>query len=152
GGRVSAWRRTWENSLASAVGLLRAHRSVGGATRERDAVERHALDAAPEEPRFLGGESAGVHAHPGDLRWQEAVFDLRAAVHHHFEAVRLRELRRLVVADTELHPDHPRARRERERLLDDFDGVAWCSEDIDHVDGLGDVGELGVDLAPQQLL
>src|SRR5713101_2306445 len=129
-----------------------AHRGVGGAARERDAVERHALDATPEELRLLGGESAGVDAHPGDLRRQAAVFDLRAAVHHDLEAVRLREFRGLVVADAKLHPYHLRTRRERERLLHDFDGVAWCSEDINHVDGLGDVGELGVDLAPQQLL
>src|ERR1700747_1607524 len=102
--RVLAWRRTRENSLASAAGFFRAHRSVGGAARERDAVERHALDATPEELRLLGGESAGVDAHPGDLRRQAAVFDLRAAVHHRLEAVRLREFRGLVVADAQLDP------------------------------------------------
>src|SRR5262245_14254657 len=107
---AAAWKRTQAtpraNSFALAAGLFCAHRGVGGAARERDAVERHALDAASEQLRLLGGKRAGIDAHPGDLRRQAPVFDLRATVHHHLEAVRLCELRRLVVADAELHPDH----------------------------------------------
>src|SRR5262245_38120586 len=60
--------------------------------------------------------------------------------------------RRLVVADAELHPDHFRAGVERERLLDDRDRVLRRTEDVDHVDGLGNVRERGIGLAPEQLL
>src|SRR5262249_55081906 len=97
GGRVLAWTRTGSSAgeFVLAVGLFCTCGGVGGAARERDAVERHALDAASEQLSLLGGEGAGVDAHPGDLRRQASVFDLRAAVHHHLEAVRLRELRRL---------------------------------------------------------
>ena len=71
----------------------------------------------PKSWACFDGERAGVDAHPGDLRGQPAVFDLGAAVHHHLEAVVLGERRGLVVAHAELHPDHLRARLERERLL-----------------------------------
>ena len=59
---------------------------------------------------------------------------------------------RLVVAHAELHPDHLRARRERQRLLDDRQGILRGAEDVDHVDRLGNVGELGVGLAAEQFL
>src|SRR5262249_59673490 len=90
GGRVLAWTRTGSSAgeFVLAVGLFCTYGGVGGAARERDAVERHALDAASEQLSLLGGEGAGVDAHPGDLRRQASVFDLRAAVHHHLEAVR----------------------------------------------------------------
>src|SRR5262245_26015564 len=70
------------------VGPLRLHRGVSRAAGERDAVERHALDAAPEQLRLFGGDGAGVDAHPRDLRREAPIFDLRTAVHHHLEAVR----------------------------------------------------------------
>src|SRR3954452_9654958 len=63
-----------------------ADRSLRRSARERGPVERHALDAAAGELRLLGGEGAGVDAHPGDLRRQPPVLDLRAAVHHHLQA------------------------------------------------------------------
>ena len=129
-----------------------AHGGIGAAARERDAIERHALNAAAEQLGLLGRDGAGVDAHPGDLRRQAPVFDFRAAVHHDLDAVRFRELRRLVAADAELHPDHLRARRKRERLLDDAEGVLRGAEDVDHVDRLGDVAKLGVDFLSEQVL
>ena len=51
-----------------------------------------------------------------------------------------------------MQPDHLRAGRERERLLDDRDRVTRRAEDVDHVDRLRDIGEPSVDLAPQELL
>src|SRR5712691_11000437 len=110
-------------SVTVLVVVLRTHGGVSRAARDSGAVERHALDAAAEKLRLLRREGAGVDAHPGDLRRKPAVLDLRSAVHHHLEAVRLREVGRLVVADAELHPDHLRMRLERERLLDDPDRV-----------------------------
>src|SRR4029077_10680266 len=64
----------------------------------------------------------------------------------------LRELRRLVAADAELHPDHLRTRRQRERLLDDRDGILRGAEYVDHVDRFGDVAERGVGLLSEQFL
>src|SRR5262249_15220069 len=90
--------------LASLAGG--AVRRGGGAARHGGAVERHALNAAAEDLRPLRGQRARVDTHPGDLRGQAAVLDLRAAVHHHLESVRFPERRRLVVADAELHPHH----------------------------------------------
>src|SRR3954454_15500849 len=110
-GRLTRWPRRGSNLLRIARGgVLRAHGGIGAAARECDAIERHALNAAAEELGLLGRDGAGVDAHPGDLRRQAPVFDFRAAVHHDLDAVRFRELRRLVAADAELHPDHLRAR------------------------------------------
>src|SRR5262249_22608575 len=72
------------NLLTGVLGLLRAHRRLRCTARQRDAVERHALDAATEQASLLGGQRAGVHPHPGNLRAQTPVFDFRAAVHHDF--------------------------------------------------------------------
>ena len=58
---------------------------------------------------FFDDSTPRIDAGPADLARQPAIFDLRAAVHHHLEAGRLGLRRRLVVADAELHPDDLRA-------------------------------------------
>ena len=67
-------------------------------------VRRHRPRLGAALGRRLGravADDAGVHAAPGQLAAQPAEFDLRAAVHDHFEAGRLGLRRRLVVADAE---------------------------------------------------
>src|SRR5262245_31460694 len=93
------------SSARSVVAVLRTHRGVGRAARHGDAIERHALNAAAEELRPLRRQRPGVHAHPGDLRRQAAVFDLGAAVHHHLETGVLGELGGLVAADAKLRSE-----------------------------------------------
>src|SRR5262249_32023820 len=88
---------------------------IGRAAGRRRAVERHALDAAPEQGSLLRGQRARVDPHPGDFRGQASVLDLRTAVHHHFQAGGFRAARGLVIADAELHPDRLRAWLQRER-------------------------------------
>ena len=44
---------------------------------------------APEQ-RALARQRAGIHAGPGELAGQPAIFDLRAAIHHHLQAGRPR--------------------------------------------------------------
>src|SRR5215470_7568654 len=100
--------------------LVLAEGALGGgccATRGGHTIERHALDAAAGNLRPLRREGARIDAEPGNLRRQAAVFDFRAAVHHHLDAVLFGQRRRLVVADAELHPHHARARLQLDRLL-----------------------------------
>src|SRR5262249_57378589 len=85
---LSGHSRIFSRARNSAdVVFLGAHRGVGRAARGGDAIERHALDAAAEQLGFLGGEGAGVDAHPGDLRRQPAVLHLPAAVPPHLPAL-----------------------------------------------------------------
>src|SRR5580700_3192826 len=65
----------------SAFFALHAVGGRGSAALGAGAVERHALNAA--DGTLFRRQRARVDAHPGDLRRQPAVFDLRATVHHH---------------------------------------------------------------------
>src|SRR6516164_9687205 len=47
--------------------LLRLHGLLRRAAGDGDPIERHALDAAPEQLSFLRGQGASVDPHPGDL-------------------------------------------------------------------------------------
>ena len=95
-------------------------------------------------------DDAGVDAAPGQLAAQTAEFDLRAAVHDHFEAGRLGLCGGLVVADAQLHPDHLGA--DGDGVVDDRSDRIRGAEDIDHVDLVGNVAQTGVDLLAQLLL
>ena len=58
---------------------------------------------------FFDDSTPRIDPVPADLAGQPAIFDLRAAVHHHLEAGGLGLRGCLVVADAELHPDDLRA-------------------------------------------
>src|SRR5207302_8436438 len=107
---------------------------AAGARRLRRAVlDDRAVDAAPRQ--FAG---------------KPAELDLWTAVHDDLDAGRLAQRGRLVVADAELHPHHRRA--DRDRVLDDARRVLGRAEHIDHVDGIRDVAQRGVDLLAEQFL
>src|SRR5215213_9730343 len=88
-------------SVNALVVTLRARRGVSRAAGHGGTVERHTLNPAAEELGPLGGQRAGVDAHPGDLGGEAAVLDLRTAVHYHLKAAALGELGSLFVADAE---------------------------------------------------
>ena len=95
-------------------------------------------------------DDAAVDAAPRQFAAESPKFDLRTAVHDHFEPGRLRRLRRLVVPDAQLHPHHlgangDRVRNHARRLV----GVA---EHVDHVDVIGNVAQRRIGhLAEQRL-
>src|SRR3954447_22202128 len=81
---------------------------------------------------------------------EPADLDRRAAVHHDREARVARPLRGGLVDHAELHPDGPRA--ERDRLVDVRAGGVRAAEDVDHVDGLGELGQARAARLAQALL
>src|SRR5262249_55525163 len=97
--------------LLTAVSALNAIRCDSSAAWSGCSVERHALQAA--DRRFFRTHGAGVNADPRNLRGQPAIFDLGATVHDDLHAIRFGKGRGLVVANTELHPNHLRPRLER---------------------------------------
>ena len=110
---------------------------------------RPLLDPAGE--RRLGravADDAAVDPAPRQLAAEPPEFDLRAAVHDDFDAGRLRFGRGGIVADAELHPHHLGA--DRDRVLDDRRRLARGAEHVDHIDRLGDVAQIGVDVFPEQ--
>jgi len=82
-------------------------------------VCRSTVAGSPRRRSFLRREDARIDARQRS-RPKAAVFDLRAAVHHHFHAARFGARRRCVVAHAELHPNDLRRRRQRQRRVDDL--------------------------------
>ena len=123
--------------LETVVEIMRLRRTLfgaAGARRLRRAVlDDRAVDAAPRQ--FAG---------------KPAELDLWTAVHDDLDPGRLAQRGRLVVADAELHPHHRRA--DRDCVLDDARRVLGRAEHIDHVDGIRDVAQRGVDLLAEQFL
>ena len=83
----------------------------------------------------LGGDSR--------RKSQSRDLDFRAAVHHHLESGGFGALGCLLVDDAKLHPD--RLGADENRLVDRFAGHLRAAEDVDDIDRLADLGELGPD-------
>src|SRR3974390_85414 len=150
-----SWNFITAETLRSTIvffGFLCTIGCLSGAALHGAVHDPHALHAFAEGLRALGGESARIDPHPGKLRRQPSVLDLRTAVHHHLEAGLFGEKSRLVIAHGELHPDHLRPGPERQRLLHDGQHVLGGTEDVDHVDRLGDFAKVAVDFLPDDLL
>src|SRR5262245_48387772 len=105
--------------------------------------------ALAEQERFAVVDHAAVDADPTDLAGEPSIFDLGAAVHHHLQSGVFGHLRRLVVANPELHPHH---------LCTDGNGLAHSlrrgvggAEHVDDIDRLLDIGKRSVDLLSEKL-
>ncbi len=88
-------------------------------------------------------DDAAVDAAPRQLTAQAPELDLRAAVHDDFDPGLLGQRCRIVIADAELHPHHRRA--DRDSILDNAGRLGRRAEDVDHVDGIGNLAERGID-------
>ena len=111
---------------------------------------RRALLGAAGERRLGRAvpDDAAVDPAPRQFAAEPAELDLRAAVHDDLDTGRLGGGRRRVVADAELHPQDLGA--DRDRVVDDRRRLARGAEHVDHVDGLGDVAQRGVDRLAEQ--
>src|SRR5262245_62381838 len=105
--------------------------------------------ALAEQERFAVVDHPAVDADPTDLAGEPSIFDLGAAVHHHLQSGVFGHLRRLVVANPELHPHH---------LCTDGNGLAHSlrrglggAEHVDDIDRLLDIGKRSVDLLSEKL-
>ena len=95
-------------------------------------------------------DDAAVDAAPRQFAAEPAELDLWAAVHDDFDPGALGARGRRVVADAELHPHHRRA--DRDRVLDNAGRLGRRAEYVDHVDGLRNVAQRGVDPFAEQFL
>ena len=113
---------------------------------------RGPLLAVPGDRRLRRpvADDAAVDPAPRQFAAQPAELDLRAAVHDDLDPGPLRRRRRRVVADAELHPHDLGA--DRDRVVDDRRRVSCRTEDVDHVDRLGDVAQRCVSLFAEQHL
>ncbi len=149
GGRLIDRRR------ARPGGRVGRRAGVNGAGLEPigEIVRRGGARLHPTRQRRRRGavaDDAAVDAAPRQFAAEPAELDLRAAVHDHFDPGGLGDLRRLVVAHAELHPQDLRA--DRDRLGDHAWRLGRCAEHVDHVDRVGDVAERGVDGLAEQCL
>ena len=80
--------------------------------------------------------------------------DLRTAIHHHANTLRLGLARGVFVNHPKLHPDRAQARKAFQGVIDDFGNSIGSAEDIHHVDGkfLGNGGKIGINHLTQNLL
>src|SRR5262249_8128353 len=97
-------------------------------------TKTHALDPCAQVLGAPRGQRPRIYPHPGNLRRQAAVLDLRTAGHDNFETSLLGEPGSLVVSYRQLHPDDLRLWLERQSLLDDGQDVFRRTENVDHVD------------------
>src|SRR5262249_136506 len=141
------WLAPTERGLGgSYTGGVKAvlHRKLTMALRVVASIrtKAHALHPAAEGLGAFRRKGAGINPHPGNFRGKAAIFDLRAAVHDDFHACVLGAPRGLIVAHRELHPDHLWLWIKRYCFLDDRWHGGGTAKNIDHVDRLGNVGEL----------
>ncbi len=121
--------------------------TIGDVVRRRRPLAR-----APRQRRFGRpvANDAAIDPAPRKLTAQPPELDLRAAVHDDLDPSLLGRRCRGIIADTELHPHHLGANRDR--VLDDRGRVSRGAEDIDHVDRLGNVAQRCIDLFAEQHL
>ena len=108
--RARAGRRIGRGAGMDRAGL----EAVVEVARRRGALLR---PARQRRRRGAVADDAAIDAAPRQFAAEPPELDLRAAVHDHLDARGLRRLRRLVVADAELHPDDLGA--DRDRVVDD---------------------------------
>ena len=90
-----------------------------------------------------GRDHLRVEPVPGQFTEQARKFDLRTAVHDHFDALLCCPLGGGGVSHPELHPYHRRAMIDG--TVGDRPGRFGIAEDVDHVDGLGQALQIGID-------
>ena len=140
-------------------GRARASRRIGrGAGMDRAGLEAiveiaRRRGAALDPPRPRRGEravldDAAVDAAPRQFAAEPPELDLRAAVHDHFDAGRLRRLRRRIVANAQLHPHDFGA--DGDRVGDDAGRLLGRAKHVDHVDLVRDVAQRSVDRLAEQ--
>ena len=140
-GGARAGRGVWRRAGMDRAGL----EAVFKVERRRRAVFH-----SPRQRRRGGAiaNDAAVDAAPRQFSAEPAELDLRAAVHDHFDARGFRRLRRLVVADAQLHPDHFRA--DRDRALDHAGRFVRGPKHVDHVDPVRNVAQRAIGLLAEQ--
>ncbi len=147
-------------------GLVNRRRArAGHRVGRRPGVDRAGLEAVGHVVRGRGpvlavpgdrwlrrpvADDAAVDPAPREFAAQPAELDLRAAVHDDFDPSPFRRSRCRVVADAELHPHDLRA--DCDCVVDDCRRVSCRTENIDHVDRLGDVAQRCVGCFAEQHL
>ena len=107
-----------------------------------NAGERRLWRAVSDDP--------GINPRPGKLPTQLAKLNLRAAIHHHFNARCLADRCCCIVAHAKLHPHHTGANRNR--IRHDRANRVRRAKHIHHVDLVWNVLQARVDFLAQQRL